>query len=104
MQPMLCVPPPLTVRQSNRRPPFTDVLPYIYLEGCKQWVPRTSPPPPTARSAPTTVNPPVVASGWPDMAQAATLTSSMALPLSAHRIYQRAWTPDTASASDSNCP
>ncbi|CAN6547820.1 unnamed protein product [Malus baccata var. baccata] len=96
MQPMLCVPPPLTVRQSNRRPPFT--------EGCKQWVPRTSPPPPTARSAPTTVNPPVVASGWPDMAQAATLTSSMALPLSAHRIYQRAWTPDTASASDSNCP
>ncbi|RXI04792.1 hypothetical protein DVH24_039066 [Malus domestica] len=58
------------------------------------------PPPPTARTAPAIVDPPMVASGGPDVAQApASLTSSVALPPSARHTHRLARTPNMTSIS-----
>ncbi|CAN6560052.1 unnamed protein product [Malus baccata var. baccata] len=58
------------------------------------------PPPPNARTAPAIVDPPMIASGGPDVAQApASLTSSVVLPPSAHHTHRLARTPNMTSIS-----
>lgn len=57
--------------------------------------PALLPPPPTMRSAPTTVEPPVVAPRAPDVTQApVSSTSSVALLPSARHTHRRTRTPD----------
>ncbi|KAB2608303.1 hypothetical protein D8674_011471 [Pyrus ussuriensis x Pyrus communis] len=65
------------------------------------------PPPPTARSAPVTMDPHMAASGGPAMARAsaqASWTSSVTLLPRARRTHRHAWTPDMTSASDATSP